>query len=358
MLSIILFSCKKESSIVESNEDNQNSISILAKGGASYVNELEVMDWLEKQKDVYNNTPEIDSFIENVANNLNFEKILKEDYGDGEYIISIPVSGHLSMHDKDENTSTFLVVLEDDNGEIRRGELALLDDDNNSIDSLSMYDLYLNNPLSDDEYSVKLVSLQDYMFVDKTMSKEHLKDYNSYYGKVIDNENCTHYYWVHGTYDLNTGEILDYDVTDLGCLSCPPNAKCAVIQGGSGEGAGVEQPKPVEKKVTVLISSYPWNSYRVDFYATYILSGIRNAMPSLSKFSGISYENFNGVLFPNYAMLPSDPNYFIINGIRHNEIWEETYAIGNLFVFLNFPNQFPNIERAPQGTHKFFPENL
>ena len=85
MLSIILFSCKKESSIVESNEDNQNSISILAKGGASYVNELEVMDWLEKQKDVYNNTPEIDSFIENVANNLNFEKILKEDYGDGEY---------------------------------------------------------------------------------------------------------------------------------------------------------------------------------------------------------------------------------------------------------------------------------
>lgn len=322
----------------------------------SSVNEPEVNDWLEKQKDVYNNTPEIDSFIENVASNLNFEKIMKEDYGDGEYIISIPVSGHLSMHDKSEKTLTFLVVFEDNNGEIRRGELALFDDDNNSIDSLSMYDLYLDNPLSDDEYSVKLVSLQDYMFVDKTMSKEHLKIYNSYYGKaVMDKDNCMHWYWLHVDYNTSTGELLDFFIVDLGCLSCPPNALCSSLDGGGG--GGVSTSEIDQNTLKPEMCSYSFGNYKARFYTEYVLSGIRNPNPSLSTFYGIDYNGTSSTLTPNHAMLPNSRYYYIPTYQRNNEICQATSVIGNINVVLRFPN-IDNNDILIQGTHEFFPADL
>ena len=77
----------------------------------------------------------------------------------------------------------------------------------------------------------------------------------------------------------------------------------------------------------------------------------------MSTFSGIDYNGTSGTLTPNFAMLPNNRYYYIQRLQRNNEICQSTTVIGNIHVFLRFPN-IDNNEIVIQGTHQFFPADL
>lgn len=155
-------------------------------------------------------------------------------------MISVPLLDNPSRHSDPNKSESFLVLFENSKGEIRRGDIAILNDTENSIDSLSMYDLYSDNPLSTKRYSVKLVNLQDFKFVDKTMFEENLETYSFTYSEY--KEGCTHWWIRTSTYYLGTGEIIDIDYEYLGCFpnsNCPPNSLCDDYGGGGGVGGNI-----------------------------------------------------------------------------------------------------------------------
>ncbi len=284
----------KQSIIANNSLVSQPLVSTARENTESQVTTYEIVEWLQAQKGPEDSSENRNKFISDIISNLAFDNLIAEEWAEEEFIISIPVGGHLSMHE-DENSLTYLVIFEDEEGHISRGELAIVNNYNEPIESpqVGLRDLYLNNNTGI-EYNgkIKLVTFQDYEFSETTFEGGELRESESYHGERIALDgDCLHWFWVHYEFDLTTGEILDYFIVDLGCLNCPPNALCDQLTEINGEanGGGASQPAPRTRSHKIMMREFHYDGdfETFKFYENYSITGIPGNNPSQSQFISV-----------------------------------------------------------------------
>src|SRR5690242_12329751 len=106
-------SCKKTDVEVKSTEANNTDPALITK----------VKEWLQEQKSSYQEVSK-KTKIQNLEDNLVFNKLNTQYYINGEKFIVVPIgNGFISVNNADKTQSSYLLLILTSNGDIRRGNI-------------------------------------------------------------------------------------------------------------------------------------------------------------------------------------------------------------------------------------------
>jgi prepilin-type processing-associated H-X9-DG protein len=289
--------------------------------------------------------------------NLDFENISVENWSANELFIYLPILAHISIHDSSLNSKTYLICFLDSSAQIRRGEVAIVDFMNEST-GISLKELYLNQKNNIQTFSsfngkLKLLTFHDYKFIEKKFINGNLEYIELNYGKRINSEeNCIHWYHLHIDYDLSTGEVLDWNIIDLGCLPCAPNSLCDEIVDIGGGGESEQIIRTSDHKVKMFGQHSGYDIY--DVFATWRIRGTVGVIPSLNRFTNISFVD-GSVAAIFGAGIPIG-HYFEILSFTTSTGISPVSARANLNCFIRYWNCSNII--AKSGYVVFTPDNI
>lgn len=292
---IFFVSCQKE---ISDQHDVSNSNSNKA------VSE-KINAWLDNSKSV--KQPNKAANIELLKSNLDYSALRVEKSGQGEQLITVPVKEYFKTLKKiDKNATTYLLLIVDNTGNIRKGNLVLYTPKDGQVNSkmpenafykiLNTGDpdckgkfLFLSvsgRKLYQLEYSDgKLHSFS----IATTQTKEQAPQTDSY-----TNSNCIDWYWVTTYYD-QYGDIISqtYEYLTTTCEGCddPDLAMvCPDNGGGSGGGNDVGYEFAVTKPVSWIVAQPQNNWWYVKSYEK--LEGQKvGSEPGGGHFTSITHLN-------------------------------------------------------------------
>lgn len=363
-LTVLILSCNKSSELeIEQLKENGSTLSnqnFNRTNTSSNVNLSDVQAWLLAQKGHEDSSTNRNRYIDNIYNSLNISQIQIDEWSDEEFILSIPIDPSITRHKIDGRSKVCLVLFENNEGEIRNGEIAIITNSDGSPveEYVKFRDLYLNDVKYGYSGKLALVTLQDFKFFEKVFVDGQLSQSESTYGRDFNpSENCINYYLLHIDYNLITGEIIDDYVIDLGCLSCAPNSLCDEII-PIGPGGIATQPGTTTTVHTVEMfgDHVPagYNNWKVT--ARYTVRGWRNINNrALSIFSTVDYNN--GSAEPQWiagtqTIFSTSYYYFVIHSLTHSENVMPSTANCTMQCILRYPNQ-GNMTLPRAGYHIF-----
>ncbi|MEO6670360.1 MAG: hypothetical protein ABIN36_12840 [Ferruginibacter sp.] len=295
LFGFILFfleSCNKEKTadnpVTNKQQVAANGASFQRNNTKSTLSPEKILDWLNKQ--TKSEASNRNKFISDIQKYLDFTKLASQEWGDEEFMVSVPITSHVSRHCDGDRSTSYLVLFEDSKGGIRNGELAIATKDSGAIEGNQtiLKDLYLKNDIG--FYgTLKLVTFQDYKFLEQKF-EGNLKYSESAYGRHnFTGEPCIHWYILHVEYYVGTGEIIDWYTIDLGCTACPPNAFCGQFNDYFDESGGGGGPSQANTQTVNMFGEHAppgYNDY--DVSATYTIQGVRNNPRSTSTFTAVT----------------------------------------------------------------------
>lgn len=347
MLPIILLNCKKlddpqlrpENKQAVKSTSNNNPSNL--NGRVSTIEVGNVMEWLEAQRD--ENNPAKNEIVLKLLENVIPEELYTESLNEEENLVIVPLKNdYFSQHVVSGSSPLqYLQLVEDANGEIRRGEIVLFYPTDLELFSLpenSFHDFYTSESFPVDG-TFTLINLEDHKYYEMDFvegKKSEFRQWERRLASPMENEQtCLDWYYVLTTYNLEDGSIIDQTITFL-YTTCTSNSG-----GSGGGGAPINNDEGVEttRRVSFVVKAQA-NKYCIR--AEYLLTGMRYNDPNRNIITGIT-----ALEIPEHNIGPAG---------HPNDPWHSTWSLtSNVTSFtqlvasaivhgtLTFPNQsLPN----------------
>ena len=290
----MLLSCKKDIELQKKlNTSSTTAGAFSYAGRQSTVSSAYVLEWLENQKN--SSTPFKNNFIQNVLDKMEIDNMYVEIFDEEENFIIIPIQNEYFSQNINSNGPfpiQYLLLVEDANGNIRRGDVALFYPEDPNItklpensfrDFFNSTKIYVNGTFT----LLTLGDIKQYEidFEDGGFMAEH----RSWERESSAQANCQDWWLVTITYYSDGTYEIDNEYLGNFCSSCPPNQLCDVLEGGGG--ASIDDPEQIAKIKTLVIRDVQptsglnaWWSASADFN----LMGYRYSDASNNYFTSVT----------------------------------------------------------------------
>ena len=296
---LVTSGCKKEISAFEFPKTLGNSVT-----RESTLEADDIIGWLKNQINIA--LPVKSKNILSIINSIEINKKYVENFRNRENLIIIPLkNNYFSQYIRDhQKPLQFLLIVEDNKGNIRRGDIVLFFPEETNLKFLpkNSFNDFFNNCKFPSNGSLSLVNLGDLKQYEVEFYGGHMKASRIWSSKNqggIGNESlsnvslyCTEWYMV-TTYYFDNGHTEQTEVY-LGttCSNCRPNERCDQI-GDDGSGGGGYSSLPRQVQVHFVVANSHHSNESWTLYADYFLNGI-------------SYPNNAGENYFTAAPVPVD----------------------------------------------------
>lgn len=356
MLSALIFSCTKSTmpEAVPAFFDSNTKPGDISK-------------WLEGN--VGKTTPYKNNIINKVLQNAVFDKMYTEPFRDNERLIIVPLrQEYFSQHvnKKNPHPLQYLLLVEDANGKIRRGDIVLFNPADHKLKALpknAFHDFFEEDTFPADG-TFAVVTLGDVKEFEMDYKNGRKAQFRVWHGdKKGDKENtanrdgmyCTYWYLVTTTYWADGHTEVNVEYLGPSCSTCAPNQLCDHLDddgGGPGQGEpGTQINRDVSFIVKEMVTSYEQWKITGDF----TLSGI--------KFNNAANNVFTGIISKGAVCLYADfpftqsPNlsrYSIFTSGHSEGLVNSTTASGSVTAHMYYPN-WPVSDNGPKTENYSMP---
>ncbi len=299
----------------------------------------EIKGWLDEQGD--SSRPRTNEFISLIKNYADFENMYYEEYDDYQALLIIPIhSIYFSQNiELGKNPLQFLIIRENNEGLILRGDFVLFYPDDPNIISLPerTFERFFTAHKSEQNGRFVLLTFADRKIAEYEIINDTLQSATFLTGENAEEHGlrsgCNYYTVVRYYYDLQTGEILGYDIIWEGTVcdnNCLPWETLCDEQGGGGGISPEQEPEPCSVDVTFLVYELYEGGLRGSIKARYKLYGMK--YPNNSTLNYFTAIDKNGESYLSYTGGPS----LYDNEATSYHVWSALYReISNTCTLIN-----------------------
>lgn len=350
-LILALVSCKKTAL---NNEDHLGISNISAENGLkSNIKSADVINWLEKNKNPL--TPHKNSTIQNLLQNLEFDKIHVVRFNRSEKLIIIPLKKvYFSQHINLTNPRPlqYLILVENEAGKIRRSDMVLFYPRNTNLKTLpeNSFSDFFNKESFPEDGTFTLISLGDVKQYEMDFKDGRKAQFRLWQNRKIGNSSLsntdtsnldtwtnwylvTTYYYTDGTSEV----VEEFLGSTCSCGSGGTYNDPTVDPTPTGGGSDDFVSRPVELTVKRELTSYEdW-----EIVGTFTLNGMTSGNAANNYFISITYQ-FSVCDYYSFlasTTVSSAPRYSIYSEVSHQlGLTSQTVAFGKVNSLMTYPN--------------------
>jgi hypothetical protein len=301
-------------------------------------------------------TPRKNAFIQKILQHLRFDKMYVEALHEKENLIIVPLENvYFSQHVNEKNLHPFqyLLLVEDANGKIRRGDVVLFNAANASLTALpgNAFHDFFNKDTFPADGTFTVITLGDVKEFEMDFKAGKKAQFRVWHGKKNgtnkDGLYCTYWYLVTTTYWADGHTEVNVEYLGPSCSTCAPNQLCDHLDGDGGGMPG-EQGIPVSRPVNFIVreENTSYEQWKITGYFT--LQGIKFANAGNNVFTDITSNDalcewFNDEVTQN----PISSRYIIFTSSHSEGLVNNTTASATVVGHMYYPN-WPQIHGGPK----------
>jgi hypothetical protein len=369
-VTLLLIGCKKNTT-----DEKFINTPVVQTNIKTKISSAAVSNWLQAK--IKPSSPLKNNYINKILDNVQYDKMYVEQLHTSENLIVIPLKNeYFSQHIKQQKNKPiqYLLLVENAEGKIRRGDLVLFFPENATLQKLPVN--YFHQFFMEEDLSVNgtftLVTLGDvkqYEVVFKNGKKDNFKLWRSEINTASNagnnantspTQNCTDWYLV-TTYYLDGIPVYstsEYVGTTCSGGGCPPDTECLEPE-GTGGGGNLEVPVSVTRMVSYSVARELTSYENWEIKPTFEISGQTFTNASNNYFTGITKigtaAGTSACCYYDFvasSQWPLSSRYSIYSEISHQCSYQNTTATASLICKMYYPNWPASWNPPGQGPSK------
>jgi hypothetical protein len=346
---------------------------IVQNNSKSKIGSADISNWLQAK--IRPASPIKNNYIKKILGNVLFDKMYVEELHNNENLIIVPLKNeYFSQHIKNQINKPlqYLILVENSNGKIRRGDIVLFFPENAALQKLP--NNYFHKFFNEEELSVNgtftLVSFGDVKQYEMVFKDGKKDKFNLWRGERNSSSNsnstasavaegCTDWYLVTTYYENGIPINTTWDYLGTTCSgSCPPYTECLENEGVGG-GGGNETPVAVTRNASYTVKRELTSYEDWEIKPTFQLSGQTFTNTSSNYFTGIvkvgTAAGTSACLYYGFTASsgwPQSARYSIYSEISHQCAYQNTTASASFICKMYYPNWPASWNPPGQGPSK------